>query len=184
MPMSSMDLYSIKSCKILTYIGEIAEKTPELYEEFLSHFWKQEAESGMMLSASTQIPRYSSPKMIDPMHHSMEEKIRFGSGLPGDCHTCWPLQYKESIVHHHSPAEIALRAAIRNFSTKFKSTLSAAVEVSIKSKIVNMLPCVHVAHLSNPSDISNIFHNIQQDVRVLFCDPNSKLSFAISITTF
>jgi hypothetical protein len=106
------------------------QRTPELYEEFLSHFWKQEAESGMMLSASTQIPRYSSPKMMFPMQHSMEEKIRFGSGLP----CLLALQYKESIIHHHSPAEIALRAAIRNFSTKFKSTLSAAVEMSIKSK--------------------------------------------------
>jgi hypothetical protein len=103
------------------------QRTPQLYEEFLLHFWKQEAESRLLA-----------------------------------------LQYKESIIHHHSPAEIALRAAIRNFSTKFKSTLSAAVEVSIKSKIVNMLLCVHIAHLSNPSDISNIFHNNQQDVRVLF----------------
>lgn len=94
MPMSSMDLYSIKSCKILTSVR--LQRTPELYEEFLSHFWKQEAESGMMLSASTQIPRYSSPKMIYPMHHSMEEKIRFGSGLPDDCHTCWPCNIKKA----------------------------------------------------------------------------------------
>jgi hypothetical protein len=30
MPMSSMDLYSIKSCKVLTYIGEIAENSRTL----------------------------------------------------------------------------------------------------------------------------------------------------------
>ncbi len=37
-----------------------------------------------------------------------------------------------------------------------------------------MLLCVHIAHLSNPSDISNIFHYIQQDVRVLFKWPQLK----------
>lgn len=166
--MSSMDLYSIKSCKFLTYIGEIAEKTPELYEEFLSHFWKQEAESGMLLSASTQIPRYSSPKMIDPMHHSMEEKIRIGSGVPDDCHTCWPCNIKKAsftathLLKLHCEQQYEISQPSSNPHTLQQ------LEVSIKSKIVNMLLCVHVAYLSNPSDISNIFHNIQQDVRVLF----------------